>query len=109
MQRETGMMATRRRPAVPLALAFSALMLTGGLSAHADTSALETTQQFVNQALQIMADKQLPVANRSSQLRAVLEPHFDFREMARQSLGPHWRELTQAQRQDFSNVFKDFI
>ena len=110
MQRETGIIITRRRPASLLALTFSAaLMLTGGITVYADTSAMEMTQQFVNQALQIMANKQLPVANRTSQLRAVLEPHFDFREMARQSLGPHWRELTEAQRQEFSNVFKNFI
>lgn len=89
-----------------------ALAATSGVKAiyaYADGGPMETTRQFVNQALTIMADKQTPVGDRQRQLRELIEPHFDFTEMARQALGPHWRELTPNQRQDFAGVFKGFM
>jgi len=76
---------------------------------YADGGPMETTQLFVNQALKIMADKQTPVADRQRQLRQVIEPRFDFTEMARQALGAHWRTLKPNQRQDFAEVFKGFM
>lgn len=87
-----------------------ALAVMGGAQAsYADTSPLQSTQEFVNQALKIMADKQTPVADRKRQLRALIEPRFDFTEMARQALGRHWRSLKPDQRQDFADVFKGFM
>jgi phospholipid transport system substrate-binding protein len=89
---------------------FLALAVTGGAPAiYADSSPLQSTQEFVNQALKIMADKQTPVADRARQLRELIEPRFDFTEMARQALGPHWRDLKPDQRQDFADVFKGFM
>lgn len=92
------------------AIVLVALAVTGGAGAiRADTDPLDTTREFVNQALQIMADKQTPVNERERQLRSLIEPHFDFTEMARHALGPHWRQLRPEQRQDFAATFKGFI
>jgi phospholipid transport system substrate-binding protein len=89
---------------------FLALAVTGGVrDGYAATSPLQSTQEFVNQALKIIADKQTPVADRASQLRELIEPRFDFTEMARQALGRHWRSLRPDQRQDFADVFKSFM
>jgi phospholipid transport system substrate-binding protein len=76
---------------------------------YGDTTALDTTRQFVEQALKILGNKQMPVDERQEQLRNLIEPRFDFTEMARQALGPHWRELNPAQRDDFTQTFKAFI
>ena len=43
------------------------------------------------------------------QLRKTIDPIFDFREMAKRSLGPHWRDLTPKQRAAFVPLFKDFL
>jgi len=87
-----------------------ALAVTSGAQAvYADAGALQSTQEFVNQALKIMANKQTPVADRERQLRELIEPRFDFTEMARQALGRHWRSLKPDQRQDFADVFKGFM
>jgi len=100
----------RRAVSTLFATILLALAVTGGAKALcAETTPLDSTRDFVNQALQIMADKQTPVAERQRQLRAVIEPHFDFIAMARQSLGPHWRQLRPEQRQDFATTFKGFI
>lgn len=41
-------------------------------------------------------------------LRAVLASRFDFREMAKRSLGQHWSRLAERQ-QEFVSVFKGFV
>lgn len=87
-----------------------AVVATGApKAAWADPDPMATTQEFVNGALRIMADKQTPVADRQRQLRQMIEPHFDFTQMARQALGRHWRSLTPVQREDFTQVFKSFM
>ncbi len=100
----------RRRCSPAMFASLLVLALTRGAQAiYADTSPLQSTQEFVSQALTIMANKQTPVVDRARQLRGLIEPRFDFTEMARQTLGPHWHSLTLDQRQDFANVFKGFI
>lgn len=86
-----------------------ALVFTLAAAAHGDTGPLDTTRQFVDQALHILADKQTPVAQRSAQLRQLLEPNFDFTEMSRSALGYHWKQLSPEQRANFTNTFKSFI
>jgi phospholipid transport system substrate-binding protein len=78
-------------------------------AASADNGPLGTTQQFVNSALHIMADKQTPMEQRQSQLRDLLDPRFDFTQMSRSALGYHWKGLSPDQRASFTTVFKNFI
>jgi phospholipid transport system substrate-binding protein len=85
------------------------VMLTLAAGSRADTGPMDTTRQFVDQALKILADKQTPVAQRSAQLRQLLEPNFDFTEMSRSALGYHWKQLSPTQRANFTEVFKSFI
>lgn len=42
-------------------------------------------------------------------LRAVVAPLFDFSEMARRSLGRHWRRRTPEQREEFTRLFSRFL
>ena len=39
----------------------------------------------------------------------MVEGRFDFAHMARQTLGPHWKELTPKQQQEFVSVFTAFM
>ena len=70
---------------------------------------MATTKTFVDQALQILRDKNAPVIERRRQLKAVIEPRMDFTEMSRSALGYHWRSLTPDQRSQFSTLFTSFI
>ncbi len=92
-----------------LACNLFAAVFASNSAAATDTSALNTTQEFVNRALQILADKQIPVPEKQSQLRDLIEPRFDFNEMSRSALGYHWRSLGPEQRAKFTSVFKGFI
>jgi phospholipid transport system substrate-binding protein len=42
-------------------------------------------------------------------LEKIVDPVFDFREMAKRALGIHWRDLTAQERQEFVPLFKDFL
>ncbi len=46
---------------------------------------------------------------RRAQLRRVIYPRFDFAEMAKRSLGPHWQRRTPGEQQEFVKVFTDLL
>ena len=92
--------------AILLATMFCSVDLT---AATAQTSAKDATQEFVNQALQILRDKQKSVQQKRRDLKPLMEARFDATEMARSTLGYHWRSLTLEQRADFTRTFTAFI
>jgi phospholipid transport system substrate-binding protein len=67
----------------------------------------------VTQALQILKEPEMKSSHERKELDArlekIIDPVFDFREMAKRSLGIHWRDLTPEERQEFVPVFKDFL
>ena len=103
-----------RHSSVIMVFAAAALLLaatfTIGLApAHAQSSAKAATEQFVNQALQILRDKQKSVVEKRRDLRPLMESSFDASKMARSTLGYHWRSLTPDQRASFTQLFTAFI
>lgn len=53
----------------------------------------------------ILGDPKLGEEARFERLRAAVLPLFDFPEMARRSLGAHWRRRTPEQREEFTRLF----
>ena len=78
-------------------------------SAWALTRPIDEVRQVVNQSLPVLRDKRTPVIQRRRQLRTLIEHHFDFSDMARIALGYHWRQLSAAQRAQFTELFTAFI
>jgi phospholipid transport system substrate-binding protein len=114
-KRGSGLVWRRMRAGVRLFAAVAVLSAIGLVpsrmvaTARAVGGAMEVVQQTVNQALEVLRNKQLPLAERQAKLRQIVEATFDFREMARSALGYHWRSISPAQRQEFSQVFTTFI
>lgn len=46
---------------------------------------------------------------RMRRLREVVDPVFDWTTMARSSLGPHWRKLSEAEQAEFVRVFRELL
>jgi phospholipid transport system substrate-binding protein len=69
-------------------------------------SVVKTT---VNQALEVLQDKSAPLAQRQDKLRQIVAQTFDFTEMAKSALGYHWKDISPAQQQEFTNAFIAFI
>lgn len=71
----------------------------------------ETVQSLVDSAFKILRDPQLK-SNRTArigQLRAAVDRVIDWQEMAKSSLGVHWRTASETQRSEFVNIFKDLL
>jgi phospholipid transport system substrate-binding protein len=81
----------------------------------ADAAGQRTPRQIVSETvdavLKILRDPALKqdTKERTRQLRQVVDKVFDWAGMAQSSLGPHWRKLNDAQRDEFVSVFKELL
>lgn len=46
---------------------------------------------------------------RREELRKLIDPKFDFDEMAKRSLGTHWKEITPVEQEEFVRIFSDLL
>ncbi len=46
---------------------------------------------------------------RREKLRTLINPKFNFAEMAKRSLGPNWNEITPEEQKDFTTVFSELL
>jgi phospholipid transport system substrate-binding protein len=67
----------------------------------------------VDQVLKILSDPELKkpakTAERRQAIRTVAYDIFDFGEISRRSLGPHWQARTPAEREEFTRLFGDLV
>ena len=90
-------------------LTLTAILLIELKPARAQSSAEAVTRELVSQSLQILRDRQKSVVQKRRELKPLIETRFDSREMARSTLGYHWRALSVDQRDSFTHLFTDFI
>jgi len=95
--------------AASLAVAIVAAALATAAPARASNDPAVVVHGLVNQALGVLRNNQMPLAQKQDRLRALVAQSFDFGEMSRSALGYHWRSLTPAQRADFTQLFTQFI
>ncbi|HXW85135.1 MAG TPA: ABC transporter substrate-binding protein [Candidatus Binataceae bacterium] len=94
---------------VVAAVATTALLMAAASGACAADDPMTVVKTVMNQALPILRDKSTPLPQRQDKLRQIVENNFDFGEMSRSALGPHWRTLSDAQKSQFVPVFTTFI
>jgi phospholipid transport system substrate-binding protein len=88
------------QPARAQAIASAAVM--GG-----DPTAM--VKAVIDQATAVVRDAQAPAPDRDKRLREIAEANFDFADMARTTLGYHWRQLTPQQQAEFVPLFTSFM
>ncbi|HEV8711645.1 MAG TPA: ABC transporter substrate-binding protein [Candidatus Binatia bacterium] len=70
-------------------------------------------RQTVDQLLTVLNDPQLKGEDKKNErrenLREVIYPRFDFTEMARRSLGLHWRQRSPEEQQEFVQLFTNLL
>lgn len=85
-------------------------LLAGGASAG---EPLDRIRETVSDVLAVLEDETLQSPQnqtlRREKLRQAVYRRFDFEEMARRSLGRHWRDLNAEQRQEFVGLFSDLL
>lgn len=99
------------RPALRLLVAAS-LLLCAVLPASAGAPT-EEIRTAIDRGVEILKTAKLESSSQRSkviaQLRDVVYPLFDFEEMARRSLGSHWRRATPQQQKEFSAAFTELL
>lgn len=103
--------------AIFLASVLCAAVLTPGRARAQATAAAAVmggdptavVKAVIDQATAVVRDTQTPTATRDKRLREIAEANFDFADMARTTLGYHWRQLTPQQRAEFVPLFASFM
>ncbi len=84
-------------------------MLPASLRAGEPTEEIRTA---IDKGLAILNDESLRANGKNEhieKLREVVRPLFNFEEMARRSLGRHWRNMSPQERSEFVSVFTNLL
>jgi phospholipid transport system substrate-binding protein len=77
--------------------------------AQAASSPLETVQTGTDKVLHTLKEHSGDSQKRREGIRKIVDDYFDFDEMARRSLGPHWNQQPPAKQQEFAQAFNKFL
>ncbi len=96
-----------------LAVWFSAVFILSSASSFAAVKPIDEIRVIVTRVTRALKEpetssKQEP-QKLLGRLAKIIDPIFDFEEMAKRSLGPHWRSLTPEQRGEFVPLFRQFL
>jgi len=82
-------------------------------SASAWASVTDEVKQTVDQVVSIVSDANLKKAQNEEKRRAALKSTisriFDYGEMAKRSLGVHWKERSSSERKEFVGLFASLL
>jgi phospholipid transport system substrate-binding protein len=87
----------------------SSLSGVGYISAAQAGMPQEKVRQTINEILDILANKTLAEQERQARMRQTVLQRFSFEEMARRSLGQHWRDRKPEEKQEFVQLFTDLL
>jgi phospholipid transport system substrate-binding protein len=97
-----------RRGFVAVAL-FLALPLAAPRVAAATPDASGFIGNLGGRVLQLIGDKQRPVAERGQEFAQLAEASFDFPRIARFTLGTYWRTASDDQKQQYQAAFQAYM
>ena len=93
--------------------AVASLAFAAGLARSAAAVEVEAAKDFVrslsNDAIQLMARKDLPARERTQKFRELFNRGFDVEGIGRFVLGRYWREATTAEQAEYVKLFEDLI
>jgi phospholipid transport system substrate-binding protein len=73
----------------------------------------EVVKSAAEQAIQVLKDPKFKSPDRKKEriarLKEIINPIFDYQEMARRSMGRHWRQRTPAEQEEFYKLFRAFL
>jgi phospholipid transport system substrate-binding protein len=96
-----------------LGLALAALVLVASAQGVWAATATEQVRSAIDRVLATVDNPALKgdkkIVERRAEVRKIADEIFDFREIARRSLGRHWLPLSEAQRTEFVGLFEDLL
>jgi phospholipid transport system substrate-binding protein len=74
---------------------------------------LKIVKTAADRAIEILRDPKLQGGDKKKEridrLKEVVNPIFDYEEMAKRALGSHWRRRSPAEQEEFVKLFRDFL
>jgi phospholipid transport system substrate-binding protein len=95
-----------------LSIPFIAMMICAASPVYAGVPT-EEIRTAIDQGIEILKSAKLDNSKQRSQvinqLREIVYTRFDFEEMAKRSLGSHWRRLNPQQQKEFVSAFTELL
>jgi len=74
---------------------------------------LELVNSVADRVIAVLKDPKFKTPEKKNErvdrLKGIINPIFDYDEMARRTLGAHWRRRTAAEQQEFVKLFRAFL
>ena len=86
-----------------------ALQLLVGVSGAWGGPPTEIARQVIEKALNILQNPAYKGEERRQMVKRIVDPYFDYREMAKRTLGPVWGKLNAGQKNDFVRLFAELL
>ena len=86
-----------------------ALQLLLGVSGAWAGPPTDIIRQIIEKSLDIIQNPSYGKQEKQRKVRSIVDPHFDYQEMAKRSLGPAWGKLSAGQRQEFVALFSQLL
>lgn len=69
----------------------------------------ENVKKFIERALDVLQNPAYQGEERRQMVKRIVDPYFDYREMAKRSLGATWGKISAGQRDDFVHLFAELL
>ena len=69
----------------------------------------DIVKQVIEKSLDIIQNPSYGKQEKHRKVKSIVDPHFDYQEMAKRSLGPAWGKLSAGQRQEFVALFSQLL
>jgi phospholipid transport system substrate-binding protein len=69
----------------------------------------EIVKRVIEEALEALTDPASQAEARRQKAKRIVDPYFDYQEMAKRSLGPTWGKLSAGQRHEFVALFAQLL
>ena len=83
-------------------------LIVGASGAWAGTPT-EQVRNVIEKALDILQNPAYKGEEQRQMVKRIVDPYFDYREMAKRSLGPVWGQLNSGQRNEFVRLFAELL
>lgn len=74
---------------------------------------MEAMKETIDQALKVLEDESFKSPEKSRERVEILEDiigkRFDYREMGKRTLGKHWQQFSETDREEFVRLFQRFL
>ncbi len=91
-----------------LILGLTLNLLVGVATAWA-SSPTEIVKRVIERAREALNDRSSQGEARRRKVKGIVDPYFDYQEMAKRSLGPAWSKLSAGQRHEFVELFAQLL